>query len=86
MITPTNEEKKNNNISNIVEAEQKERNMDVTNDLADPEDDSNNAIPDGVLNIKSNLIRQKEESKKYGNRLIENCMYIDLSILIIKLR
>jgi len=86
MITPPSEEKKDNNISNMVETVQNQRNMDVFNDLADPEDNSNNAIPDGVLNIKSNLIRQKEESKKYGNRLIENCMYIYLSILIIKLR
>ena len=51
---------------------------DVTNEIVEAgmdHDESNvsDNLPDPVLNIKSTLIKPKEEAKKYGNRLIENC-------------
>jgi len=71
MITP--EENKERSFDNIENMEKSYN--DVTNEIVEVDDNSNltDHVPDNILNIKSTLVRPKEESKKYGNRLIENC-------------
>ncbi len=73
----------NSNIINNLDKSEHISNLEVSNnEVQEMQEKSNldDLVPEGVLNIKSTLVRPKEEGKKYGNRLIEDCKKLNLKL------